>query len=81
MHYKRKIKEKKEGVKMNDFMTFINTCGFPIAMCGVLAYYISTLTKSHKEETEKFTSALNSNTIVLQKLCDKLDVEREELNE
>lgn len=66
---------------MDDFMTFINTCGFPIAMCGALAYYISKLTSAHKEETEKFTSALNSNTIVLQKLCDKLDVEREDLSD
>lgn len=69
----------KEGEKMSDWVSFINSCGFPIAMCVGLAYYITKLTKAHKEETEKFTSALNSNTLVLQKLCDKLDVEREEV--
>ena len=29
--------------------------------------------KQHKEEMDSVTTALNNNTLVLQKLCDKLD--------
>lgn len=55
----------------------ISTVGFPIVMCLCFAWYIKDLNKSHKEETEKFTEALNANTLVLQKLCDTMNVERE----
>lgn len=54
----------------------ISTVGFPIVMCLIFAWYIKDLNDRHKEETEKLTEALNSNTLVLQKLCDAMDVER-----
>ena len=34
---------------------------------------VSELRQEHKEEVAKMTEALNNNTIVLQKLVDKLD--------
>ena len=40
-----------------------------------MCYYINKINDAHKEETEKFAGALNNNTVVLQKLCDKLDSE------
>lgn len=55
----------------------ISTVGFPITMCIALLWYIKDLTDKHKQETEQFTQALNNNTLVLQKLCDTLGVERE----
>lgn len=55
----------------------VSTVGFPIAMCVTLLWYIKDLTDKHKQETEQFTEALNNNTIVLQKLCDTIGVERE----
>lgn len=55
----------------------ISTVGFPIVMCLCFAWYIKDLNENHKEETEKFTEALNANTLVLQKLCDTMNVERE----
>ena len=61
----------------NSLIQSISTVGFPIVMCLVFAWYIKDLNENHKEETEKFTEALNSNTIVLQKLCDTMKVERE----
>ena len=61
----------------NSVLQAISTVGFPIVMCLIFAWYIKDLNESHKEETEKFTEALNSNTIVLQKLCDTMNVERE----
>lgn len=59
----------------------ITTVGFPIVMCLVLMWYVMKSNESHKEETKDFTDALNRNTLVLQKLCDKLDIEMEEKNE
>lgn len=61
---------------MDTILEAISTVGFPIAMCVALLYNNSQLSQKHKEETEAFTNALNENTLVLQKLCDKLDVER-----
>ena len=54
----------------------VSTVGFAIAMCVTLLWYIKDITDKHKQETEEFTKALNNNTIVLQKLCDTLGVER-----
>lgn len=61
---------------MQDIVTLITNLGFPIAVCIMMAMYIRELTNKHQAETKEFTEALNQNTIVLQKLCDKLDVER-----
>lgn len=61
----------------DEVLTAITTVGFPIVMCCILLWYIIDITKKHKEESEKFTEALNRNTLVMQKLCDKLDVENE----
>lgn len=55
----------------------VSTVGFPIAMCVALLWYIKDLTDKHKQETEQFTEALNNNSLILQKLCDTLGVERE----
>ena len=55
----------------------ISTVGFPIAMCVALLWYIKDMADKHKKETEQLTEALNNNTLVLQKLCDTIGVERE----
>lgn len=55
----------------------ISSVGFPIVMCLVLLKYQKDQSAEHKEETEKFTEALNKNTLVLQKLCDKIGVDNE----
>lgn len=65
---------------MSDIVTIITNLGFPIAVCVMMMMYIRELTSKHQEETKEFTQALNQNTIVLQKLCDKLDVERTDIN-
>ena len=75
-----KIKEKRKEIYNMEFNTVlqaVSTVGFPIAMCIICSYYIVNLNKEHKEETEKLTEALNANTLVLQKLCDSMNVERE----
>lgn len=58
---------------INELSTLISTLGFPVGMCLIMCYYINKINDAHKEETSKFADALNNNTVVLQKLCDKLD--------
>ena len=53
----------------------ISSVGFPIAACLVCFWYVNKLTETHKEEVNKLTDALNNNTLVMQKLCDKLGVQ------
>ena len=70
-----------------NIMNIITNVGFPIACCLAMGLYIRELVKQHKEEianlnakheeeTTKFAEALNKNTLVIQKLCDKMDLER-----
>ena len=65
-------------MNLETIVKIISSVGFPIAMCVALLWYIKEMCKQHKEETEKFTEALNNNTLVLQKLCDTIGVKREE---
>ena len=66
----------------------IMNVGFPIVMCGAMAWYVKDtsdkhreevqqLNKQHNDEMQQVTTALNNNTLALQRLCDKLgeDVE------
>ena len=58
----------------------IATLGFPIVMSVALLWEIKDMTTKHQEETKLFSDSMNKNTLVLQKLCDVLGVEREEEN-
>ena len=53
----------------------VSTVGFPIAMCCLVGYYIKYTEDRHREEVSELTKAVNNNTIVLQKLTDKLGKE------
>ena len=68
---------------MNEIANIVSTFGFPIACCIILMYYVFKLNESHKqevseimrehkEEVKQMTDAINSNTLVLTKLLDKL---------
>ena len=59
----------------------IATLGFPIVMCVALLYEIKDMTAKHQEESKLFSDSMNKNTLVLQKLCDVLGVDREENEE
>lgn len=61
----------------------IMNVGFPIVMCGAMAWYVKDtsdkhreevrqLNKQHNDEMQQVTTALNNNTLALQRLCDKL---------
>lgn len=52
---------------------FIGTLGFPISVCLVCFWYINKREEQHKDEIKKLSDALNNNTIVMQKLVDRID--------
>ena len=54
-------------------MQLITTVAFPIVACLGMGWYVVRISEQHKTETDQFTKALQENTVVLQKLVDKLD--------
>lgn len=68
----------------NTIITVISTVGFPIVMCGAMAWYVKYVTDKHREEVnilneqhkkemEEVTTAINNNTIALTKLCERME--------
>lgn len=68
-------------MNVSDIMTMITTVGFPIVMCGGMAWYVKYTTdnnrlditrerEQHNEEMTKVTEAINNNTLALQHLTD-----------
>lgn len=51
----------------------VGSLGFPIVACCALFWKMNKDSELHQEETNKLTEALNNNTLVLSKLCEKLD--------
>lgn len=70
-----------------DFATVlqaIGTVGFPIVACIAIAVFFSKINEnyradikelntSHREEIKSLSDIIASNTLAIQKLCDKLD--------
>lgn len=61
--------------------SLISSLGFPIVICGVMAYFIKYITDQHRDELTRInerhekeqhelTEALNNNTVAIQKLTD-----------
>lgn len=62
----------------NTVTQFISTLGFPIAVCLICFWYINKREEQHKEEVSKLSEAVHNNTLVMQKLVDRLgDVDNE----
>lgn len=58
---------------MPEVINIISTVGFPIAMCLCLMWFVKYMMDTHKEESKEFTTALNNNTVALQKLISTLE--------
>lgn len=65
-------------------ITLIQSVGFPVVMCGLMAWYVKYITdknreqitaerEAHKEEMNEIVKAINNNTIVIERLITKLD--------
>ena len=74
----------------NTLITLIGSLGFPIVACIAMGWFfakvndnyrqdIKELQATHKEEVRAMTEAIQNNTLVIQKLVDKL--ERDDKNE
>lgn len=62
---------------MNEVLQAISTVGFPIVACGALFWLQYNTGKTHHEESQQMSEAINNNTLVIQKLLDKLDSDAE----
>lgn len=71
---------------VQDVLSAITTVGFPIVCCIAMAWYvkystdsnkeeIAKLNEQHREEMKEVTTAINNNTLALQKLCDLMKTE------
>lgn len=56
----------------NLIMQMVGSLGFPIVCVGACFWYINKSTEQHKAEMDKMSDAINNNTLVMQKLIDKL---------
>lgn len=68
----------------NAVIQIISTVGFPIVACSAMGWYVKynndkfqtilmdTNTK-HKQEMDNIVTAINNNTLVMQKLIDKME--------
>ena len=67
-----------------EIVILIQGGGFPIVMCGLMAWYVKYITdknreqitaerEAHKEEMNEVVKAINNNTIVIERLIAKLD--------
>lgn len=59
-----------EGV---DILNLIGNYAFPIVCCVALFWKMNKDETLHKEESDKFSEAVNNNTLVLTKLLDRFD--------
>ncbi len=68
----------------NILVASIGSLGFPIVACIGMAIFfnkvnenyrsdIKEMNSSHKQEIDKLTEAVNNNTLVIQKLLDKME--------
>ena len=70
-------------MQVQDILTAIASVGCPIVACCGMAYFFARVNKNyredikeiqmqHKEEVGTMTEAINNNTLVIQKLVDKM---------
>ena len=60
---------------INAIVSAIGSLGFPIVACAALFWQNLKQSEHHKAETDKLSESLNNNTLVMQKLLDKLEEE------
>lgn len=58
---------------MEEIATIFSNYLFPVAVCIYLFYMMQKLGEDHKEEVATLREALVNNTLVLQKLVDKME--------
>lgn len=58
----------------------ISSLGFPIVCCLIVLYMYWKSDQKHKAEVDKLSEAVQNNTIVMEKILERLEVKKDELN-
>lgn len=53
--------------------TILGNGFFPIIICSVLCWYVYKKDQAHKEEIGELRKSIDNNTLVIQKLLDRMD--------
>lgn len=59
----------------NTVFSLIGSLGFPIIMCLLLYKQQIETVKSHHDEMDEMRKSIDNNTLIVQKLLDKMDEE------
>ena len=57
---------------VNDIVTIIQTCGFPIAMCVAIFWYMMQEQEKHAKESTEMREAISELKIAITTLTDKI---------
>ena len=58
-------------------ITAISTVGYPIVMSLLMFWYVKFQNENHKKEIDDLKTAINNNTLVIQKLIDRCELKNE----
>ena len=58
---------------IDSIMNAIQNVGFPIVICGVLAWYLNKSDTRHKQELDKLSEAVENNTDIMEKVLIHLE--------
>lgn len=57
----------------------ISSLGFPIVCCMIVLYMYWKSDQTHKAEVDKLSEAVQNNTVVMEKILERLEVKKDEL--
>lgn len=55
-------------MNVNDIATLVSSLGFPIVMCGAMAWYVKYMSDQHKKDLEALSKVISDNTVVIEGL-------------
>lgn len=58
----------------------ISSLGFPIVCCLIVLYMYWKSDQKHKAEVDKLSEAVQNNTIVMEKILERLEVKKDEFD-
>lgn len=60
-------------------LSAISSLGFPIVCCLIVLYMYWKSDQTHKAEVDKLSEAVQNNTVVMEKILERLEVKKDEL--
>ena len=57
----------------NTVLAAIGSVGFPIVACIAIAVFFSRINDNYRTDLKELSDVISQNTLVIQRLCDKLD--------